>query len=66
MSNSGYSPVMFTPSITAKKQMQTNTIPMYMGGSQIESALGFTPIIAETKPKNIILKKISKGSKRNN
>lgn len=64
--NSGYSPVMFTPSLTSRKQMQTNTVSMYMGGSQIESALGFTPIIAETKPKNIILKKISKGSKRNN
>jgi len=58
--NSGYSPVMFTPSITAKNQMKSNTVPFYTGGSQVESALGFTPTIAETKPKNIILKKISK------
>lgn len=58
--NSGYSPVMFTPSITAKKQMSTNLIPFYQGGSQVESALGFTPTIAETKPKNIMLKKVSK------
>ena len=58
--NSGYSPVMFTPNVTTKKQMKTNTVPFYLGGSQVESALGFTPIIAETKPKNIILKKISK------
>ncbi len=60
MSNSGYNPALSTPSLTSKKQMKTNTVPMYMGGSQVESALGFTPIIAETKPKNIIFKKVSK------
>ena len=60
MSNSGYNPAMFTPSITAKKQMATNNVPFYQGGSQVQSALGFTPIIAETKPKNIIIKKGSK------
>jgi hypothetical protein len=58
--NSGYNPVLFTPNATAKKQMKTNDIPMYMGGSQIQSSLGFTPIIAEAKPKNIIIKKGSK------
>lgn len=58
--NSGYNPALSTPSITAKKQMSTNLIPFYQGGSQVESALGFTPIIAETKPKNIILKKYFK------
>jgi hypothetical protein len=31
-----------------------------MGGSQVQSALGFTPIIAEAKPKNIIIKNSSK------
>jgi hypothetical protein len=58
--NSGFNPSLATPSLTAKKQMSTNLIPFYQGGSQVESALGFTPTIAETKPKNIILKKISK------
>jgi hypothetical protein len=58
--NSGYNPALSTPSLIAKKQMATNTVPFYQGGSQVESALGFTPMIAETKPKNIILKKISK------
>lgn len=58
--NSGYNPVLATPSLTAKKQMASNTVPMYMGGSQVESALGYTPIIANVKPKNIIIKKGSK------
>lgn len=58
--NSGYNPVLSTPNSTAKKQMATNTVPFYQGGSQVQSALGFTPIIAETKPKNIIIKKGSK------
>jgi hypothetical protein len=60
MSNSGYNPVLSTPNATAKKQMATNTVPFYMGGSQVQSALGFTPIIAEAKPKNIIIKNSSK------
>lgn len=55
--NSGYNPALSTPNATAKKQMATNTVPFYQGGSQVQSALGFTPIIAETKPKNIIIKK---------
>lgn len=58
--NSGYNPVLFTPNATAKKQMKTNTVPFYMGGSQVENALGRTPIIAEAKPKNIVIKKGSK------
>lgn len=58
--NSGYNPALSTPNATAKKQMSTNTVPFYQGGSQVQSALGFTPIIAEAKPKNIIIKKGSK------
>lgn len=58
--NSGYNPVLATPSLTAKKQMASNTVPMYMGGSQVESALGYTPIIPNAKSKNIIIKKGSK------
>lgn len=61
--NSGYNPAMFTPSLTSKKQMATNTVPFYQGGSQVQSSLGFTPIIAEAKPKNIIIKKGSKKLK---
>jgi hypothetical protein len=58
--NSGFNPSLATPNATAKKQMATNVVPFYQGGSQIQSSLGFTPIIAETKPKNIIIKKGSK------
>ena len=58
--NSGYNPALSTPNATARKQNATNTVPMYLGGSQVQSALGFTPIIAEAKPKNIIIKKGSK------
>jgi len=57
--NSGYNPALSTPIATSKKQNATSTVPFYMGGSQVQSALGFTPIIAEAKPKNIIIKKSS-------
>lgn len=60
--NSGYNPVLSTPNATAKKQMATNTVPFYMGGSQIESSLGRTPVIPEAKSKNIIIKR--RGSKK--
>lgn len=60
--NSGYNPSLSTPNATAKKQMATNTVPFYQGGSQVQSALGFTPKIPETKPKNILIK--GKGSKK--
>jgi len=60
--NSGFNPALSTPNATAKKQMATNTVPFYQGGSQVQSALGFTPIIAEAKPKNIIIK--GRGSKK--
>ena len=62
--NSGYSPVMFTPSITAKKQMSTNTVPFYQGGSQVESALGYTPTIPKVATKPIVLKSIKKYLKK--
>lgn len=58
--NSGFNPAIATPSSTSRKQMSTNTVPFYQGGSQIQSSLGFTPIISEIKPKNIIIKKNSK------
>lgn len=60
MSNSGYNPALSTPFATSKKQMATNTVPFYQGGSQVESALGYKPTIPSTKPKNIIIKKDSK------
>ena len=55
--NSGFNPSLATPSLTAKKQMSTNTVPFYMGGSQIESALGFIPIIPKVATKPIQIKK---------
>jgi len=55
--NSGYNPALSDPSATSKKQMKTNTIPFYMGGSQIQVGLGYTPMIPDVKPKNIIIKK---------
>jgi len=55
--NSGFNPALSTPLATAKKQNATNLIPMYMGGSQVPVGLGYTPIIPEVKPKNIIIKK---------
>ena len=55
--NSGYNPSLATPSLTAKKQMKTNDVPMYMGGSQVQSALGFTPIIPKVTTKPIQIKK---------
>lgn len=58
--NSGYNPSMFTPGTTSRKQMSTNTVPFYMGGSQVETTLGFTPKIQEVKPRNIIIKKSKK------
>lgn len=58
--NGGYYPAVETPSSTSRKQMSTNHIPFYQGGSQVPSALGFIPIIPVEKPKNIIIKKGSK------
>ncbi len=58
--NSGYNPALATPSITAKKQMASNTVPFAFGGSQVQIALGHMPTISEVKPKNIIIKKDSK------
>jgi len=55
--NSGYNPTLSNPNATAKKQNSTNTVPFYLGGSQVQSALGYTPIIPEVKPRNIIIKK---------
>lgn len=62
MSNSGYNPAISTPNSTAKKQMATNTVPFYPGGSQVQSSLGYIPTIPEVKSKNIIIK--GKGSKK--
>jgi hypothetical protein len=58
--NSGYNPVLATPSSTSRKQMASNTVPFYQGGSQVQSALGYTPTIESVKSKNIIIKKRSK------
>ena len=58
--NSGYNPALSTPSATARKQNATNTVPFYQGGSQVQSALGYTPVIAKVQPKNIIIKKTKK------
>jgi hypothetical protein len=55
--NSGYNPALSIPSSTAKKQMATNTIPFYQGGSQIQSALGYTPIIPKIATKPIQIKR---------
>lgn len=55
--NSGFNPALSTPSLTAKKQGATNTIPMYMGGSQIKIALGYTPVIPKIETKPITFKK---------
>lgn len=62
MSNSGFNPAISTPNATAKKQMATNTVPFYQGGSQVQSALGYIPTIPEAKSKNIIIK--GRGSKK--
>jgi len=45
------------PLTTSKKQMATNTVPFYLGGSQVQTALGFTPVIPKAQSKNIIIKK---------
>lgn len=58
--NSGYNPALSTPNTTSKKQMKTNDVYFAFGGSQVQSALGRTPIISEAKPTNIIIKKGSK------
>ena len=58
--NSGYNPALSTPSATARKQNATNTVPFYQGGSQVQSALGYLPVIPEVQPKNIIIKKTKK------
>jgi len=55
--NSGFNPSLSMPLATAKKQNATNQIPFYQGGSQVPVGLGYTPIIPEVKPKNIIIKK---------
>lgn len=58
--NSGYNPALSTPMATARKQNVTNTVPFYQGGSQVQSALGYLPVIPEVKSKNIIIKKTKK------
>lgn len=58
--NGGFYPAIETPLSTSRKQMATNTVPFYQGGSQVQIALGYTPTIPEVKPKNIIIKKGSK------
>lgn len=55
--NSGFNPSLATPSLTSKKQMASNTIPFYQGGSQVQSALGFTPIIPKVVTKPIQIKR---------
>jgi len=55
--NSGFNPALSTPSLSAKKQNATNTIPFYLGGSQVPVGLGYTPTIPEVKPKPIAFKK---------
>lgn len=55
--NSGFNPALSTPSLTAKKQMATNTVPFYQGGSQVQSALGFIPLIPKVTTKPIQIKR---------
>jgi len=43
--NSGYNPMMFEPNKVAKVQAQSQQPPFYFGGSEVPSALGFTPTI---------------------
>jgi hypothetical protein len=57
MSNSGFNPSLSNSSITSKKQGATNTVPMYMGGSQVKIALGYTPVIPKIETKPITFKK---------
>lgn len=43
--NSGYNPMMFDPVRVANNQAQSQQPPFYFGGSQVSSALGFTPTV---------------------
>ena len=57
MSNSGYNPSLATPSSTSKKQMKSNDVYFAFGGNQVQSALGFTPIIPKVVTKPIQIKR---------
>jgi hypothetical protein len=59
--NSGYNPILFEPVKTSQNQAQSQQPPFYFGGSQVLTALGFTPIIkpVATKPKPIKINRIS-------
>ena len=50
--NSGYNPILNDPIRTSQVQAQSQQPPFYMGGNQVSTALGFTPIIKPviTKP----------------
>lgn len=56
--NSGYNPILFKPSSVANVQMQSQQPPFYFGGSQVQDALGYKPVVKPVtvapKPKKIV------------
>lgn len=46
--NSGFFPSMFS-NAGVNKQSQSQQPPFYFGGSQVQNALGFSPIVKPTK-----------------